>query len=75
MLYIVAQLILTTVTTLKKKKHIQSIFWKVIKLSCGGKTGSIDLRELFESENRKGTRKIYLSDSKNEQSACIKVSW
>ena len=60
MLYKVAQLILTTYDIKKKKRNTFSQSFKRLQNSlCGGKTGSIDLRELFESENKKGTRKFF----------------
>ena len=72
MLYKVAQLILTTYD-IKKKKETHSV-----NLLKGYKTlfvGTKLDRLIYESENKRGTRTIYSSDSKNEQSACIKVSW
>lgn len=61
MLYKVAQLILTTYDIKKKKKRntFSQSFKRLQNSLCGGKTGSIDLRELFESENKKGTRKFF----------------
>ena len=61
MLYKVAQLILTTYDIKKKKERntFSQSFKRLQNSLFGGKTGSIDLRELFESENKKGTRKFF----------------
>ena len=71
MLNKVAQLILTTYDIKKKKKHSVNLLKGYKTLFVGTKLD----RLIYESENKRGTRTIYSSDSKNEQSACIKVSW
>ena len=77
MLYKVAQLILTTYDIKKKKKETHSVnLLKGYKtLFVGAKLDRLIYGNCLRVKIRKEHANFSSSDSKHEQSACIKVSW